>query len=335
MFFEGTIHHEHPGKISPPKADVTVVVTTYNHQAYLEQCLDSIAAQTQTPLQVIVIDDFSQDDSPNLIEHWLKETDEKYLFLRHERNMGLNSSLNEALALAIGRYFLHVSADDWAEPDRLERQVGALEKAGEQTAIVVSDIREVSAGGMTVVNHDFRERLSPVAGALTHSDALMCLLAENVIPAPGVLMRTALVREIGGYDPSLAFEDYDLWLRLSSNYAIAYEPGIVSNYRVVDSGLTRNRTRRISMLLSEAEMLAKHAGQSQEQDIVIGRRLVRIAGSVLEFEDGPAFRRVMGTASIVSNEPWLRRARRSSSRRGGLALIRKHEAEKFGLTELP
>lgn len=323
-----------PAKSLPSPADVTVIVTSYNHQAYLEQCLDSIAAQTRRPAQVIVIDDFSQDDSADLIEHWLREASQNYTFLRHEHNMGLNASLNEALAITDGRYFLHVSADDWAEPDRIERQLGALEIADERTAIVVSDIREVNAGGMTIVDHDFTSRLRPITGADSQPDALLYLLVENLIPAPGVLMRTALVLEIGGYDPRLAFEDYDLWLRLSARYSIAYEPGIVTNYRVVDSGLTRNRGHRVSMLLSEADMLVKHSGQNRKQDDVIWLRLVRIAGAILELQEAAAFRRVLGMAMAVSTEPWLRRARRTSVRRGGMKSIRRHQAKQFGLAEL-
>jgi glycosyltransferase involved in cell wall biosynthesis len=314
--------------------DVTVIVTSYNHQFYLEQCLDSIAAQTCTPAQVIVIDDFSQDDSADLIEHWLRETSNNYTFLRHERNLGLNSSLNEALAITDGRYFLHVSADDWAEPDRIERQLAAFEVAQEGTAIVVGDIREVNAGGMTIIDHDFSNRLSQITGADGQPDALLYLLAENVIPAPGVLLQTALVREIGGYDPSLSFEDYDLWLRLSVRYSIAYQPGIVANYRVVDSGLTRSPGRRVSILLSEAEMLAKHSGQSKAQDDVIWRRLVLIAGALLELQDSSAFRRVLGMAMAASDQPWLRRTRQASARRGGMERIRRDQAKQFGLAEL-
>ncbi len=316
---------------APNTADVTVIVTSYNHQAYLEQCLDSIAAQTVRPAQVIVIDDNSTDDSANLIEHWLRETSHDYSFLHHARNIGLNASLNEGLALAEGAYLIHVSGDDWVEPDRVERQVATMNNADPITALIVGDIREVNAGGATLVEHDFGTRLSGMTGLDGQPKLLGGLLAENNIPAPGVLMRTSAVREVGGFDEELAFEDYDLWLRLSTRHAIDHAPGIVSSYRIVDSGLTRNTSRRSSMLRSEAEMLAKHIGSSAENNETIRHRLIAIDGAILDLGSVADFRRVLELAIAASNEDWLKKLNREASRRGGLQRIRARFAAEFGL----
>lgn len=310
-------------------SDVTVIVTSFNHQAYIEQCLDSIAAQTQLPRQVIVIDDCSQDDSPDVIEHWLTTSGQPFTFIRHERNLGVCASLNEALAIADGRYLCHVSGDDWEESDRLERQVSAFDREDADTAILVGDIREVDAGGASIFDHDFGKRLGHMAGPQMQSTLLSHLLAENVIPAPGVMVRTGLIREIGGFDEALAFEDYDMWLRLSTRYSMAYERGIVANYRQTGSSMLRNPTRRVSILRSEADMLAKHLGDGAQNDATIAHRLVRIAGQLLEIGATAALRRVLATALSASSEPWIRRAMRTSYLPGGLARVRRRHAVNF------
>ena len=145
-------------------------------------------------------------------------------------------------------------------------------------------------------------------------------------------MRTNLGREIGGYDESLAFEDYDMWRRLATRYSMAYERGIVANYRQTSSSMLRNPARRVSILGSEADMLAKHLGDSPQNDAIIEQRLVRIAGQVLELGAAPALRRVLVSALAASDEPWIRRAKRTTYLPGGLARLRRKHAARFQLT---
>lgn len=311
--------------------DLTVVVTCYNHQAYIEQCLDAIAAQTVPPRQVIVVDDHSMDDSANVIGRWLGDRGLPWTFVAHAKNAGVCATLNEALAAAEGRYFCHVSGDDWVARDRFERQVAAFSRAAAGTAVLVGDMREVDAGGSTIVDHDFGRRLGMFAGREAQPGLLTGLLTENVIPAPAVLMRTDLVREVGAFDEALAFEDYDLWLRLALKYSIEYEAGIVTNYRVVDSGLTRNLSRRIAMLTSEADALAKHTGENPTTNAIIARRLLGIAGAIVEVGDKQALRRVLSHAADASATPWIRRAKRAVRLPGGLARLSRTHASELGL----
>jgi glycosyltransferase involved in cell wall biosynthesis len=196
-------------------SDVTVAVTCYNHQSYIEQCLDSIEAQTWIPRQVIVIDDASKDDSAEVIRHWLQKHQSSWSLSTHVRNRGVCTTLNEALKLADSRFFCHVSGDDWEVADRFERQSTDAGWNDPSTALLVGDIREVGPGGATLVDHNFGGRLGHITGQAAQDQALSHLLVENVIPAPGVLLRTDLVRRLGGFDEDLAFEDYDMWLRLS------------------------------------------------------------------------------------------------------------------------
>lgn len=311
-----------------PTADLTVVVTVYNHQAYIEQCLDSISTQTVSPRQLIVIDDASRDESSDVITRWLTDHPQDWTVVRHTRNVGVCGTLNEALEAAKGTFFCHVSGDDWEEPDRFERQVAAFEAADSAVALLIGDIREVDGGGMLITDHDFAPRLDGVIGRSARNTALSRLLAENVIPAPGVMLRTEVLRSAGGFDESLAFEDYDMWMRLAESYEIAYEPGIVANYRIVRTSMWRNIDRRVAMISSEAEMLAKHIGRNTADDDLITRRLITIAGELVELGSPSETRRVLSLAGRSSNGGWPRQAAAITwSRRSLNALRRRYHVE--------
>ncbi|HWH25514.1 MAG TPA: glycosyltransferase family A protein [Pseudolysinimonas sp.] len=318
-----------------PTSDLTVILTCYNHQAYVEQCLESVFNQTRPARQVIVIDDQSRDDSANVIEHWLAENQPNWTYIRHTTNVGVCASLNEALALAEGQYFCQVSADDWIELDRFEHQTAALDASEAHVAVVVGDIREVEAGGGTLVDHDFGRRMASLLGPDAQAHVVSHLLAENTIPAPGAMMRTEMIRTIGGYDESLAFEDYDMWLRLADHHAFTYEAGIVANYRVVASGMTRNVSRRATVLHSEARVLAKHIGKSKDDDLIIAKRLLAIAANVLELGSTRVARDILRLAARVDNAPWIRRAIWTSRLPGGRHRIRTRHAEELGIAALP
>lgn len=313
-------------------SNVTVVVSCYNHQAYIEQCLESVAAQTVQAQQVIVIDDASSDESADVIRRWIARSGLDYTFIHHSQNRGVCATLNEALALAVGEYFVHVSGDDWEEPDRLETQERAFKKASSDVAFIIGDIREVDVAGATIVDHDFGLRLGDLLDEGSGAELLPRLLNENVIPAPGVIIRTDVVREVGGYDETLAFEDYDLWLRLASTHSLGYAPGVVANYRVITSSLTRNTARRAAVLTSEAIMLSKHIGSGASNDAIVAHRLLRIAGDLVDIEAATSVGEVLGYAASASAEPWIRSASKQALTRGGLAKIRTAHHRELGIT---
>ena len=265
------------------KGDVSVVVTAYKHESFIRECLDSILNQTFQPSKLIVIDDCSQDRTKAICLDWLEEACPKFevVFKFHEQNLGICKSLNEALLDIDTNFYCHVSADDWIEPARLESQLKAAQNENTSTSLIISSIREVDINGETIVDHDFGEKLSTYSGLQVDGSLHTKLLRENIIPAPAVLIRTNTVREIGGYDESLAFEDYDLWLRLSKVSKILYVDEIVANYRILNTSMLRNKNRFATLKLSEAEMLFKHAGQSDENDRIISERINGIKQEII------------------------------------------------------
>ncbi len=248
---------------------VTLIVTTFNHQSYIEQCLASIVDQTRLPERTIVIDDGSVDDTSFVIRSWLSANQQGFEFIDHAKNLGLTRTLNEALDMVQTDCYVHLSADDWLAPTRVADQYAALSSTESDIAAVVSDFIEVDEGGRTLAVHDVGERLLARTGFDAHSELFEALIERNFVPAVSVMMKTAAVRSVGGYDENLWFEDYDLWLRLSARYGFIHDPHIATYYRILNSGMTRSEDAKIRFLETEAKTVLKAVPHCKSTELAV------------------------------------------------------------------
>jgi glycosyltransferase involved in cell wall biosynthesis len=196
---------------------VCVLLCTRDDGPTIERAIDSVQSQTlaRERFELLVIDDASEDATPDLLRRYA-EADPRIRVHRPERNLGLVGACNLGLELIEAPYFVRLDGDDRFEPRLLEALVDAAEDSG---ADVVSCDRhdEDPAGHQTVRRLNAPRDLS---GTI----------------AIGTLMRTALVRELGGYRP-MFWEEYDLYLRLlkaEAQWRHVPEPLVV--YSVGDDG---------------------------------------------------------------------------------------------------
>ena len=98
---------------------ISVVVTCYNHENYIEQCLRSIFNQTYRNIELIVLDDGSTDNSSEIIQEVLQESPFVTTFESHE-NIGVVRTRNKGLNLLNGDYFLFVDSDDFLDETYVE-----------------------------------------------------------------------------------------------------------------------------------------------------------------------------------------------------------------------
>jgi len=273
--------------LTPPaarSARITVVVLCYNHELYIEQCLDSIGAQTLTDLEMVVIDDCSTDNSRSIINDWAKKAPIRCRVVEHPQNLGLVRTLNAAIPLLTHEYGAFIGGDDWMEPDRLERQIEFLDLADERTMAVSGDSRLVDAAGNLI---DITQRPvdsdevdlsihAPRTSDVTADDQFITLVRSHWIQSPTVTMRTEALRIAGPYDESLPFEDLQMWLRLTSmGYHLEYLPGVVTNYRKHGASLTA--TRQLEIVEAKMRLLLSYTGHDSERDRAIHRVVARQA----------------------------------------------------------
>lgn len=189
--------------IPPRSPSVTVLVAAHDAAATLPLTVRSVLAQTHADLELVVVDDCSQDGTPEL----LAATDDPRLVLvRNDANLGLAASLNRGLDLARGRWVARLDADDVALPDRLERQL-ALTRARPGLALLGTAVLEIDAAGAPGARH-----APPVGAAAVRWHALFSAPFFH----PTVLLdREVLDRHGLRYDERLGeSEDFDLWARL-------------------------------------------------------------------------------------------------------------------------
>lgn len=115
------------------ESKISVIVPVYNVAAYLPQCLDSILAQTLQETEIIVVDDGSTDNSPQICDEYAAK--DKRICVIHQENKGLSGARNKGMAVACGKYVAFVDSDDWIEPTMLQKLYDAAERDKSDVAV--------------------------------------------------------------------------------------------------------------------------------------------------------------------------------------------------------
>jgi succinoglycan biosynthesis protein ExoO len=107
---------------------VSVITPAYNVAPYIGQCIESLQAQTLADWEMLIVDDASTDETPAAVQRYLG--DPRIRYLRNEQNLGPGATRNRALDAAQGEWVAIVDADDWIDPERLEKLVRFAEVQG-------------------------------------------------------------------------------------------------------------------------------------------------------------------------------------------------------------
>ncbi len=204
---------------------VTVGVALYNHEHYIHQCLESIVDQRYAPIELIVIDDGSTDDSYRVAERYLNSVDTLHTVrLSTRSNRGMCNTLNEIARAAKGKYISFIGSDDHWLPDKLMDQVDYLE-AHPSDALVHSNSLRVDGNDRPIDTIDYSEK--------DHAGRLFEALVRRTggINTPSHLYRVSVYDDIGYYDPDFGFEDTDFWLRLTKHHSVGYIDKVHTHYR--------------------------------------------------------------------------------------------------------
>ena len=198
---------------------ISVVVTCYNHENYIEQCLRSIFNQTYRNIELIVLDDGSTDSSSEVIQEVLKESPFVTIFESHE-NIGVVRTRNKGLNLLNGDYFLFVDSDDFLDDRYVEELYDCANN--HQADIVYCDLYNFEKDETYLKAQEFD---------------LHNLLESNYISNCSLVKKTILKGIY--YDEKLSgkkLEDYDFFLNLIINNGAkaVYQPNTKLNYRVFE-----------------------------------------------------------------------------------------------------
>jgi glycosyltransferase involved in cell wall biosynthesis len=207
-----------------------VVIPAYNAEEYVAAALESVIAQTYRNYEVILVDDGSQDRTPEIARAYL----DRIRYIRQD-NKGEAAARNAGVVEAAGELIAFLDADDLWLPEKLELQVAHLDTHPEH-GLVFSDLIRFNEHGVL----DLGVTRS-VHGTLPDGNMLPWLFRDSLIGSITVLVRRECFARVGLFDETLPIGcDYDMWLRIAGLYHIGYIDQSLAMYRQHGSNATRN-----------------------------------------------------------------------------------------------
>lgn len=235
---------------------VTVICLCHNQASYAGEAIQSVLMQDYPSIELIACDDASTDGSAAIIGELAQKFGFRSLLLTEQ--LGNCRAFNAALSLANGSYIIDLAADDMLLPGRLRTGVNALEALGNDWGVHFCDAELIDADGRPLGTHYPRNRDGHLNEEVPQGDIYREVLRRYFISPPTVMTRREVFDYLGGYDDTLAYEDFDFWVRSSRRYRYAFNDKVLVRRRVLPSSLSRRQLQfRNPLTLSTAQVCQK------------------------------------------------------------------------------
>ncbi len=223
---------------------ISVIIPTYNRKDLILRSVNSVLEQTYKEIEVIVVDDASDDGT---IEIFKNHEDPRVHFYHYDKNMGACYARNYGVNKAKGEYIAFQDSDDIWDPKKLEKQLSYLLKS-DADLVFCGLIRKMDEKKFYVPLDDFNE----------NGDIIEQLLIRNSISTQTMLMKNKIFEEVH-FDESLArYQDWDFSLQVAlAGYKIAYLPEALVECEVSEDCITK----RIDTVLIRESFLDKYYEQ--------------------------------------------------------------------------
>lgn len=217
---------------------VTVICLCYNHAKFVVEALESVLCQTHSNVELIIADDFSTDNSVEVIHKWLENHPEIPFFV-NKQNLGNTKTFNQCLKIAKGDYIIDLAADDLLQINCIENQLKGFEKTTyKNVGLIYGNAALISEDGTFIqdyfpTNKDRKRIKSQPTG-----DIYIGLLnGNNNLCSISGLVKREVFETLNGYDENLAYEDYDFWVRAARIFNFDYVDEILVQKRVLPDSL--------------------------------------------------------------------------------------------------
>lgn len=182
---------------------VSIIMSVYNNEEYLDLAIQSILNQTYKNFEFIITNDFSSDRSQEIINHYTCK-DKRIISINNNVNMGLTSSLNNMISMASGDLIARMDGDDVALPNRIEKQVKVFEK-NPNIDFVFTDTILIDFLGEEICSSWRPNNLDEILRVIKY---------VNYIPHPTVMLKKNLFENISYYNPVCRTgQDHELWMK--------------------------------------------------------------------------------------------------------------------------
>ncbi|MBK7916671.1 MAG: glycosyltransferase [Chloroflexi bacterium] len=229
---------------------VSVILPTYNRAQLLPRAVSSVLEQSFTEFELIVVDDASEDDTQAVVT---AVADKRVRYVRLTHNSGVAAARNAGIAASMGQFFAFQDSDDVWHPHKLTRQMQAWQEGKKTTgspelAVIYTQFWRQKGAHRT---------LFPPATSRLGKDFLDRLLWQNLVTTQAALVWGDALRAVGGFDEELpCLVDWELWLRLATQYSFYFLPEPLVTVEFTPNSVSARETAVANAL---AIILQKHA----------------------------------------------------------------------------
>lgn len=206
---------------------VSVIMTSYNHEAYIGEAIDSVLNQTVADLELIIVDDCSKDNSREIIQAYQKRDNRVKAFF-HPTNRGIAETANDALDAAGGEFLSFIGSDDLWVPMKLEEQLKIL--ASQPDVVVWSEGDIIGSDGVSRAQRftDFNSRGAKLASGRIYRE----IINENYVFGQSLLFKRQFTNGLR-FNPDLKYLcDYQFVVELAYHHDFLFIPKPLAKYRL-------------------------------------------------------------------------------------------------------
>jgi len=206
----------------------------------LGRALDSVLAQTDRDFEVIVVDDASPTDSAERVV--IDRADARIQYIKFPSHRGVSAARNAGVQAAAGEYVAFLDDDDEWLPEKIERQLRAIERGGASVCAVYTARFTIdgNSGRTTITRYPERFRAGD----------------DNAVTTSSILIRRECLKSVGEFDEELeTSEDFDMWIRLAEHFEFAYLDAPLVRYYVHSGSLSTDYPKKRR---SQEKLLARH-----------------------------------------------------------------------------
>jgi glycosyltransferase involved in cell wall biosynthesis len=233
---------------------VTVVIPTYNYGHFVGEAIESVLCQTYKNFELIIVDNFSQDNTAELVSSFL---DDRIKFMQFENKGSIAAARNFGWKNSNGRLVAFLDADDSWHPMKLSKQV------------------KLHVSNLAVSHHDLKlfgaKNFGVAKGRhLKGNPAVEMLTGGNPILTSSVVMPRQLLESSGGFPENLEIvsaEDFALWLLVGELGAkFVYLPKVLGKYRLHESSSSSGRSATAAAIVTDKYRSNMSRGELKKLD---------------------------------------------------------------------
>ncbi len=274
---------------------VSVVIPAFNSAEFIIEAINSVLEQTYQPIEIIIVDDGSQDNTVELI----KSTFKNDVRLFRQQNSGPSASRNHGVRESSGKYVAFLDADDIWLPDKIANQLAVMED-NPDIGLLCGNMIDFNEGGRDAQSHFEKNGLDEnfFGDELYITNPFQKIYQKNFISTPTVVLRRSILEKTELFPLEFRFsEDYLFWLDLARIDNVAYQPEVYTLRRKHKTNLTNDIAINVLIRPTFLDHInKKHGEYLKEQGIDI-----RVRYSKAWFEIGYFRLYQLGQTDVVTD----------------------------------